>query len=107
MASVCVNHPDREATARCVTCHKPICGQCMVRVGDHPYCSQTCADNAARFAARYRPEEGPGCFGKLKNMVVSLVGLVFVLTVLLLIGAYVFNIGFCKHLCELLGFPKR
>lgn len=37
--SVCLNHPDTEAVARCVTCGKPLCAKCVV---GGKYCSQNC-----------------------------------------------------------------
>ncbi len=45
--SVCLNHPDTPAVARCATCSKPICKRCIVSRNGSNYCSQTCADNAA------------------------------------------------------------
>lgn len=67
------------------------------------YCSQTCANNAAKFAASFRPERGPGFFGTIKNWAVSLAGLALVLAVLVLIGAKVLNLGFCQKLLKMLG----
>ena len=29
--SVCLNHPDSQATARCATCGKPVCQICVVQ----------------------------------------------------------------------------
>ena len=103
MGSICVNHTSRTATARCATCHKPICDECVVKSGGSVYCSQVCADNAAKFAANFRPTGGPGFFTSLKNLVVSLVGLAFVLAVVVLIGAKVLNVGFCQKLLRLIG----
>ncbi|MCY3023421.1 MAG: B-box zinc finger protein [Planctomycetota bacterium] len=101
--SICVNHTNRAATARCVTCHKPLCAECIVKVKGSTYCSQTCADNAARFNAGFRPERGPGLFASIKNLIVSLVGLAIGLAVLVGIGAYVLNIGFCQKIIKMLG----
>lgn len=44
--SVCLNHPDTPAAARCATCGKPVCSQCLVTRNGSDYCSERCADNA-------------------------------------------------------------
>jgi hypothetical protein len=46
--SVCLNHPDRPATARCTVCFKPVCEECLIRDGAAGFCSQVCADNYGR-----------------------------------------------------------
>ncbi len=46
--SVCLNHPDRPATARCTVCFKPVCAECLIRNDDGGFCSETCAANYAR-----------------------------------------------------------
>lgn len=45
--SVCLNHPDTPAVARCATCSKPICERCIVSRNGSTYCSEACAENAA------------------------------------------------------------
>lgn len=50
--SVCLNHPDTPAAARCATCGKPICERCIVNRNGSNYCSQTCADNAETSVGR-------------------------------------------------------
>ena len=44
--SVCLNHPDTPATARCATCGKPVCSQCVIHRNGLDYCSESCADSA-------------------------------------------------------------
>jgi len=34
----CCNHPDREAQGICVTCGKPYCTDCLVRLNEKNYC---------------------------------------------------------------------
>ena len=46
--SVCLNHPNVEAVARCATCSKPVCGECAQVHDGGTYCSQLCHDNAKR-----------------------------------------------------------
>lgn len=46
--SVCLNHPNVEAVARCATCSKPVCGECAQVHDGGTYCSQLCYDNAKR-----------------------------------------------------------
>lgn len=44
--SVCLNHPDNQAVARCSACGKPVCQQCLVERGGCFYCSTECAEKA-------------------------------------------------------------
>jgi hypothetical protein len=39
----CSNHPEVEAIAACVKCHKPLCGDCRVKVNERNFCSE-CAE---------------------------------------------------------------
>ena len=41
--SVCPNHPDTPAVARCAVCGKPVCGKCLVTRNGAQYCSAQCA----------------------------------------------------------------
>ncbi|MGQ9732333.1 MAG: DUF4870 domain-containing protein [Candidatus Zipacnadales bacterium] len=43
----CVNHPDRESTARCVTCGAELCDECRVEVGGRNYCAKDAPMEAA------------------------------------------------------------
>ena len=45
---VCLNHTDRQSTAKCSTCFKPICYECVVRRGRSVYCSQRCVEAHGR-----------------------------------------------------------
>ena len=50
--SYCLNHPDTPAVARCATCGKHVCAQCVVARNGSSYCSKACADSAANTADR-------------------------------------------------------
>ena len=50
--SYCLNHPDTPAAARCATCGKHVCAQCVVSRNGSSYCSEACADSAANTAGR-------------------------------------------------------
>ena len=50
--SYCLNHPDTPAVARCATCGKHVCAQCLVSRNGSSYCSEACADSAANTAGR-------------------------------------------------------
>ena len=50
--SYCLNHPDTPAVARCATCGKHVCAQCVVSRNGSSYCSEACADSAANTAGR-------------------------------------------------------
>ena len=45
----CAYHPDKDATAKCSHCKKPLCGQCAIPGGDNSFiCSRCVAVEAAR-----------------------------------------------------------
>ncbi len=50
--SVCINHPDTEAVARCAACGKPICEACIVPGNGKDYCSEECRSRGLAAAAR-------------------------------------------------------
>ena len=50
--SVCLNHPDTPAVARCATCGKPVCAKCLVSKNGSGYCSKKCAADAETMGGR-------------------------------------------------------
>ena len=46
LTSVCPNHPDTPAVARCAVCGKPVCEKCLVIRNGVQYCSAQCASLA-------------------------------------------------------------
>ena len=98
--SFCINHTDRAATTRCSSCHKPICAECVVASGGAVFCSQRCAEGAARFYARYQGIPPTSIFTKLKNLVLSLIGLAIILGMILAFCAYVLKVPFCADLVK-------
>ncbi|MCW8128851.1 MAG: hypothetical protein KIS92_00575 [Planctomycetota bacterium] len=87
------------ANERCHTCHKPVCGKCVVPVGSNTFCTKACAENYAKFNARYKGE-GSGFVGKLVKLAVVLAILG---GVALFVGAKVLKIGFCVELLKKIG----
>lgn len=62
----CIVHHDRPATARCATCHKPICAECTVSTEEGKFCSHECATRAADFRKRFKTvKQGGGAIAKL------------------------------------------
>ena len=96
---ICINHRDRSASEHCHTCHKPICSECVKRVGSNIFCSQACAENYANFHAKFQSER-PSLIGKL-------IKFALVLAVLagagLFIGAKVLHIGSCVEWLKKFG----
>ncbi len=43
--SVCPQHPERAAVARCRACLKPVCAACRLTVRGEEFCSKDCANN--------------------------------------------------------------
>ena len=101
--SVCVNHPDRAATARCGSCHKPICGDCVVHSAGSVFCSQKCAEGAARFKERFRPYNGPGLLARIRALISWLFGLAVLLAVVVAVCAYGLKLPFFVQLLKKIG----
>ena len=57
-AGYCTNHPGRPADIRCVQCHKPLCGDCVVEDQGDPFCSRKCASRYRTFQRSYDAAEG-------------------------------------------------
>ena len=56
--SVCLNHPDTPAGARCTAYGKPVCKAYAISLGGSSCCSDAGADEAEHAASRYkRPRE--------------------------------------------------
>src|SRR5579862_3041030 len=52
----CLNHPDRERSAFCQNCGKPLCNECVRNIGASIYC-EPC------FTARTNPSTPPAGYG--------------------------------------------
>ncbi|GMV79460.1 MAG: hypothetical protein AMXMBFR7_06440 [Planctomycetota bacterium] len=106
-SSVCINHTSRPATARCITCHKPVCEDCVVRHEGSTFCSGACRDNYSHFHARYKGERPQGffaqLFGSVKNLVITLIGFGLLGLILVYAGAKILNLGFCQDLLKRIG----
>lgn len=70
--SVCLNHPEREATGKCATCFKPVCSECMVTHQGQIFCSELCklrceqtADGVDRYTQNNRSLKRRGLVKKL------------------------------------------
>ncbi len=99
----CVRHPDRPASARCHSCHKPVCADCVVQEGSNTFCSKTCRDNYVRFHGRYTPEGKPGCLSKLKNLVVGVLALAVFGGLAVYAGAKLLHVSLCIELLKRVG----
>lgn len=42
VTSNCANHPSKDASQRCYSCQKWLCGACVQRFGRHVYCGRKC-----------------------------------------------------------------
>jgi len=79
----CLNHPDRTAVARCHTCHKPLCRECVVSTTEGSFCSRECASKAADFKAHYKGpvKTGPGLVARVIKLAILVVVIAVVLVV--------------------------
>jgi len=48
----CLNHPERNAVARCKECHKPLCSKCVKRMPEGAFCSDECYQKMGAFQKR-------------------------------------------------------
>ena len=79
----CLNHPDTPAVARCATCGKHICAQCVVTKNGTNYCSEACAQAAANSAGRVDSAEQAGRRNASRARTRSII----ILIILIAIGA--------------------
>jgi hypothetical protein len=100
-SSVCVNHPQQPAVARCVTCNKPVCSSCVVKSDGRTFCSGTCRDNHAKFSGYKSAKEG--FLANLASYVKLIVALAVIGAIVLFVGAKVLHLGFCESLLKLVG----
>lgn len=101
MGSVCVNHPQQAAVARCVTCNKPVCSSCVVKADGRTFCSERCQENHAKFSG-YKPAK-EGFFANLLSYVKLLIALAVIGAIVVFIGAKVLHLGLCERLLKLVG----
>ena len=101
--SVCIRHTERTATARCFTCHKPLCDECELKVEAGSFCSKSCTDNYAKFNARFQSEPRPGLFALLRKLVVTCLFLAGLAVLAVFIGAKFLKFGFCMELLKRWG----
>ncbi len=98
----CIVHHDRPAAARCGTCHRPICSECVVSIADGKFCSHECAKKAADFHKRFRPvKQASSLFGRLVRAVIWVVVIVAILGI---VNKYVTPIPVLKPYLEKLPF---
>jgi hypothetical protein len=68
---VCPNHPSEQAVAKCHTCFKPACQECVKKINGRDYCSVECAANDAR--TQQNIDKGKkGFLGKLIKPIIIL-----------------------------------
>lgn len=102
-SSVCINHTDRIATARCHTCHKPLCADCVLKGEAGTFCSVNCQANYEKFMGQYEVRRRPGFFTKLKNLLVTLFALGLIAAVVLFVGGKIMHWGWCVDLLKRMG----
>lgn len=100
----CLNHPERNAVARCKQCHKPLCPKCAVKMPGGVYCSQECYDKMGEFQDRVKkldatPKAG-FAFGKLVKWAI-------IAAVVIGIVYFVFVRGEVRTLDDLVAFVKE
>ena len=70
---VCLNHTDRPAVSRCLSCRKPVCEECIVESNGEKFCSVICREGHERTNANmdaYREKSGGGFFGKIIKLAI-------------------------------------
>jgi len=89
--SSCVNHPERPSTMRCRRCNLPICKKCAVVTPHGVYCSETCAEQMAKFLEKAAALEQP--LGPPRTRWLRKIARLAVLVVLVVAGWYLVETG--------------
>ena len=77
--SVCLNHPNVPAVARCAVCRKPICADCVVKKDGVTYCSAKCRDDAIRTGAMVEGVQESKKRSSSNRMIMTLIKLIILL----------------------------
>ena len=80
--SVCLNHPNVPAVARCAVCRKPICADCVVKHEGVTYCSTKCRDDAIRTGAMVAGVQESKSRSNNKRIIMTLVKLIILLALI-------------------------
>ena len=87
MSKVCLNHPDREATNKCIACFKPLCDECVISGNGESYCSEKCMKQARSTVGNIERFQKAEKRAKFRRVVASFFKLIVILAVL---GALVY-----------------
>lgn len=79
----CINHPLKQATARCKACHRPLCDECKIVTEDGVFCSDECHERQVQFTERAAslPKPKRSFLGGFAGFVKKLVILIILLLV--------------------------
>ena len=81
----CVVCHDKQASFRCIQCHKPVCNDCAIKTDDGAFCSRKCANDYREFRRAYAKEE------KKKGGLLKLI-VVLIILAALVYGAHHFGL---------------
>lgn len=86
---MCINHTDKIAVTKCISCHKPLCEQCRIQTEFGVVCSPDCGEKMRQFNERH---PGGKISGKAPNFIwhkirwwVNLIVVLFVVYIILYI----------------------
>jgi hypothetical protein len=82
----CVNHPQREASARCPECSRFFCRECITEHDDRVLCA-SCLTRIAR-----REEPGRARWGLLLRVALAVLSFAVVFAILLVLGNILLSI---------------
>ncbi len=71
--SMCANHRDTPAVARCLHCNRPICEQCTREITGGRFCSEDHAEKYLQFQAERKPikvRKHRGCLSRLIMLII-------------------------------------
>ena len=90
---VCVNHPVKNATAKCKRCFKPLCDECKIVTDIGVFCSEQCQNLTKNFTERVDqiPVPKRSLFGGLVSTIKKLIILAVVLVILYFIISLTFG----------------
>ena len=91
MSKVCLNHPDREATNRCIVCFKPLCDECVISDNGEAYCSEKCLNQARSTVGNIERFQQAEKRAKFRRLIANTFKLIVILAVLGAVAYYLID----------------
>jgi hypothetical protein len=88
MSKVCLNHPDRAASDKCIACFKPLCDECIISHNGYSYCSEKCLQQAQSTVQNIEKFKASEKKAKFRRLIRGIIKFLIFLAILAAIGYY-------------------